>query len=318
MGMSEYFCGMDKAVGDGTTQVVDGAKNAVSQGMDGAKNSIKTSTSFVTDSTSNIPGVSQVTDMTKQGLSTVTDAANQVPGVSQAMDISKGAQGTVVGMTKKSMDFAMDGTKKVATGVTDSTKTISGTGMEFMKSGGDMMTSGAETFGTSMADGVAVIPGGSAVVDGAKSVTSPAMDATKKGMTTFYEGSDAVTAGFGDATSASTDMLESTTKFSLGNVTESFDTLGSVAGFQSLVGGMFGNVDKSDAGLEAMFKSMDADGSGKVSEEEMKAAILKVYGEGLKDEILKEMMKAADTNNDGEVDLDEFKTIMRAGPDSSA
>merc|ERR1719198_1730012 len=124
------------------------------------------------------------------------------------------------------MDFAMDGTKKVATGVTDSTKTISGTGMEFMKS------SGAETFGTSMADGVAVIPGGSAVVDGAKSVTSPAMDATKKGMTTFYEGSDAVTAGFGDATSASTDMLESTTKFSLGNVTESLDTLGSVAGFQ--------------------------------------------------------------------------------------
>lgn len=107
-------------------------------------------TSIVTDSTSDIPGVSQVTDMTKQGPFTVTDAANQVPGVSQAMDISKGAQGTVVGMTKKSMDFAMDGTKKVATGVTDSTKTISGTGMEFMKSGGDMMTSGAETFDTSM------------------------------------------------------------------------------------------------------------------------------------------------------------------------
>ena len=48
----------------------------------------------------------------------------------------------------------------------------------------------------------------------------------------------------------------------------------------------------------------------------MKAAIAKVYGEGLDDTILHQMMKAADTDGDGEIDLAEFKTIMRAGPDS--
>ena len=31
--------------------------------------------------------------------------------------------------------------------------------------------------------------------------------------------------------------------------------------------------------------------------------------------IAKEMLKAADTDGDGEVSLEEFKAIMRAGPD---
>ena len=36
----------------------------------------------------------------------------------------------------------------------------------------------------------------------------------------------------------------------------------------------------------------------------------------LDESITKDMFKAADTDGDGEISLDEFKTIMRAGPDT--
>ena len=94
---------------------------------------------------------------------------------------------------------------------------------------------------------------------------------------------------------------------------------GGVAGFQALIGGLFGgNIDTSDAGLEKMFSSMDANGSGKLSEAEMKAAIMKVYGNSglvVDEAAFKTMMRAADTNRDGKVDLEEFKVMMRAGPE---
>ena len=35
----------------------------------------------------------------------------------------------------------------------------------------------------------------------------------------------------------------------------------------------------------------------------------------LDESIIKDMFKAADTDGDGGISLDEFKTIMRAGPD---
>ena len=85
-----------------------------------------------------------------------------------------------------------------------------------------------------------------------------------------------------------------------------------VAKWQGMRGAF--KVDKSDAGLERMFRSVDTDGSGKISEEEMRAAIKKVYGEATEDETVTEMMMAADTDNDGVIDLNEFKIIMRAGP----
>ena len=93
-----------------------------------------------------------------------------------------------------------------------------------------------------------------------------------------------------------------------------------VAGFQSLIGGLFGgDTDQSDAGLEKMFNSMDEDRSGTLSETEMKAAINKVYGQSglvVDESAFRTMMRAADTNNDGEVDLEEFKAMMRAGPEA--
>jgi len=109
-----------------------------------------------------------------------------------------------------------------------------------------------------------------------------------------------------------TDVGAAVVDFTGGAITSAFDALGVNAAFQSVFGA---DIDKSDEGLEASFGKVDADGSGKISADEMKAYISKVYGKGLSDEILDAMMKAADTDGDGEIDLDEFKKIMRAGPD---
>jgi len=73
-------------------------------------------------------------------------------------------------------------------------------------------------------------------------------------------------------------------------------------------------VDKSDAALAARFKAIDADKSGSISTAELRTYILRLYP-GADKSIVAVMMKAADTNGDGEVDLTEFKTFMRAMPD---
>ena len=89
-------------------------------------------------------------------------------------------------------------------------------------------------------------------------------------------------------------------------------------GFQVVFGEGILGVDKSDAGLEAAFAKVDANQSGKIDLDELKAYILSVYETGtgppLEDKFIKDMVETADTNKDGEIDLDEFKAIMRAGP----
>jgi hypothetical protein len=88
-----------------------------------------------------------------------------------------------------------------------------------------------------------------------------------------------------------------------------------LAGEASIWQEVFGeDIDKSDAGLEAAFAKVDTDTSGKINAEEMKAYILSVYPKGLDNRKIAQMMAAADTNKDGEIDLAEFKVIMRAGP----
>ena len=76
------------------------------------------------------------------------------------------------------------------------------------------------------------------------------------------------------------------------------------------------DIDKSDEGLAAAFKKVDTSGDGKISSEEMRAYITKVFGKDLDEKTFDAMMKVADVDGDGEVDLDEFKAIMRAGPES--
>ena len=73
-------------------------------------------------------------------------------------------------------------------------------------------------------------------------------------------------------------------------------------------------LDRSDEALERQFASVDTDGSGAISEEELRVVIAKVYGQTLDDEMVKGMMLAADTNQDGQLSLDEFKAIIKAGP----
>ena len=84
---------------------------------------------------------------------------------------------------------------------------------------------------------------------------------------------------------------------------------------QAVFGG--GDVDTSDAALEKYFSDVDTDGSGKISDLEMKAAIYQMYGKGMEDKYVSQMMAQADTNKDGEVDLAEFKAIMRAAPEGA-
>ena len=73
-------------------------------------------------------------------------------------------------------------------------------------------------------------------------------------------------------------------------------------------------MDKSDPSLEAAFAKLDTGHSGKIDRNEMKAYFLSVYDRGIDDKTIGDMMARADANSNGEVDLDEFKAIMRAGP----
>ena len=94
-------------------------------------------------------------------------------------------------------------------------------------------------------------------------------------------------------------------------VVTGLEKTGVTAGFQAVFGK---GIDKSDAGLEAAFTKVDTDKSGKINAEEMKAYIQSVYEKAVDDKTIGEMMAAADTNQDSEIDLAEFKVIMRAGP----
>jgi len=55
------------------------------------------------------------------------------------------------------------------------------------------------------------------------------------------------------------------------------------------------------------FKTFDKDGSGKISTEEVKQ-ILKVENDDIK--MIEEMIKSFDINQDGEIDYNEFLTMM--------
>ena len=59
--------------------------------------------------------------------------------------------------------------------------------------------------------------------------------------------------------------------------------------------------------LEKAFKALDADHSGKISKEELMAAF---GGSHTSSSHFEEMINEADTNGDGEIDLEEFCNYM--------
>jgi hypothetical protein len=111
---------------------------------------------------------------------------------------------------------------------------------------------------------------------------------------------------------ASAVMARSSLKSSLKSGDHRFPPAKAVKGFIQIAFGE--EMDKSDASLEAAFAKLDTDHSGKIDRNEMKAYILSVYDRGIDDKTIGDMMARAGANNDGDVDLDEFKAIMRAGP----
>jgi len=66
--------------------------------------------------------------------------------------------------------------------------------------------------------------------------------------------------------------------------------------------------------LKKAFQMLDKDGNGKLSTKELRETFasgsFKVDGEELDDTFWEDMIKECDSNGDGQVDFDEFKTCM--------
>ena len=174
-----------------------------------------------------------------------------------------------------------------------------------------------------------------ATVDVTKSTTSATTGAVKTGVAATVDQTKAV--------------ANKAKELGQAGLNQTLKTLGATAAFQSVFGE---NIDKSDAGLTKAFNTVDVDSSGKISVKEMTAYIAQVYGgyaartasnevhnplllpsasigsplclrlctlcghRELDESITKKMFEVADTDKDGEVDLKEFKAIMRAGPNT--
>ena len=73
---------------------------------------------------------------------------------------------------------------------------------------------------------------------------------------------------------------------------------------------MKSNESDTDDELRRAFDIFDADNSGFIDREELKAVMTKLMGASLSEEELDAMMKEADTNSDGLVSFEEFKAMM--------
>jgi len=153
---------------------------------------------------------------------------------------------------------------------------------------GEVTVESAKAIGVATVDSVKAV--GTATAGGAAYVGKKSLEGAK---------------AFGDGVKATGSLVAT-------GLEKTLMTLGVTAAFQAVFGE---SIDKSDVGLEAAFAKLDTNKSGKINCAEMKAYISSVYEEGNDDDtIIAEMMASADMNLDGEMDLDEFKIIMRSAP----
>ena len=64
----------------------------------------------------------------------------------------------------------------------------------------------------------------------------------------------------------------------------------------------------TDKNLDAAFKLFDVDGGGAITVEELKKILGK--GKNIKEDVWNEILAEVDDNEDGEIDFEEFKTMM--------
>ena len=67
----------------------------------------------------------------------------------------------------------------------------------------------------------------------------------------------------------------------------------------------------SEEKLQAAFRMFDKDGSGKISPEEIKAVLCFGDASAINNEMLENIIKQVDENGDGEIEFDEFVTMMK-------
>lgn len=71
------------------------------------------------------------------------------------------------------------------------------------------------------------------------------------------------------------------------------------------------SLDDPDRELREAFKVFDEDNSGSISRTEVRK-IMKKLGQKLSDEELDAMMEEVDTDKDGQIDFNEFKSMMKS------
>ena len=257
--------------------------------------------------------VAGTVDLTRKGSEVITkplgDVANatvmKIPGAEAVKEQAGKVTSAVTDVASKGVELAKEGT----TGVTDvASKGLSAaTGVAAQAA--DAVT---KPLGDVADATVMKIPGAEAVKGVTVKAVSTTVEAAKKADELAAEGTKMVS----NTATKGVEMAKDTTGALVGGVHGAFEKLGEAAGFQAMMGGVFGgDIDKSDEGLAKLFASVDTDGSGKISDVEMKQAVAKAYGKELDEQMFKKMMATADTDGDGEIDLEEFKIIMRAGPD---
>lgn len=80
--------------------------------------------------------------------------------------------------------------------------------------------------------------------------------------------------------------------------------------WETIMGGRaVGQHRKAPEDVEKIFRTFDLDGDGKITAEELKDALAEL-GEDVTVEDAAERINAGDTDHDGTISLDEFRTLM--------